>query len=339
MITAYTLSMAATGKQRVLSGIRTSGELHLGNYLGALQQFVELQDEYDGYFFLADLHGLTTVQDPEALKQSIRSTANVYLACGLDPDKATFFRQSDIAAHSEMAWLLTTLSTMGEFSRMTQYKDKTQGVGNESIGVGLFTYPALMAGDILLYQPDLVPVGDDQKQHVEITRDLAGRFNHRFGDTLKLPEPLISAEGARIKGLDDPAKKMSKSATSALNYIAFSDDADTIRDKVKRAVTDSGSEIKAGDDKPALTNLLNIHSLLTGTPVADLEDDFAGKGYGDYKAVLAEVIVESLAPIQAKLAEYEADPAEVDKILAAGADKARPVAEATLATAKSAMGL
>ena len=335
MITAYTLNMA----KRVLSGIRTSGELHLGNYLGALQQFVELQDEYDGYFFLADLHGLTTVQDPAALKRSIRSTANVYLACGLDPQRATFFRQSDIPAHSEMAWLLTTLSTMGEFSRMTQYKDKTQGSEQESIGVGLFTYPALMAGDILLYEPDLVPVGDDQKQHVEITRDLAGRFNHRFGVTLKIPEPLIRSDGARIKGLDDPAKKMSKSASSALNYIAFSDDADTIRDKVKRAVTDSGSEVKAGEDKPALTNLLNIHSLLTGTSVSDLESEFSDKGYGDYKVALAEVIVESLAPIQAKLSEYEADPGEVDKILAAGADKARPVAEVTLAKAKSAMGL
>lgn len=339
MITAYTLDMADSGKQRVLSGIRTSGELHLGNYLGALQQFVELQDEYEGYFFLADLHGLTTVQDPKALQQSIRSTANVYLACGLDPERAVFFRQSEIAAHSEMAWLLMTVSTMGEFSRMTQYKDKTQGQGNDSVGVGLFTYPALMAGDILLYEPDLVPIGDDQKQHVEITRDLAQRFNHRFGETLKMPEPLIRAEGARIKGLDDPTKKMSKSATSALNYIAFSDDADTIRDKVKRAVTDSGDAVTAGEDKPALTNLLNIHSLLSGKPVADLEQEFTGHGYGDYKKALAEVVVESLAPIQTKLKEYEADPAEVDKILAAGAGKARPVAEATLAKAKSAMGL
>lgn len=326
-------------KLRVVSGIRTSGELHLGNYLGALQQFIALQDQHDCYFFLADLHGLTTAQDAGKLRKDIRHAAAVYLACGLDPEKVSFFRQSDISAHAELGWILTTQATMGEFSRMTQFKEKAADRSGDSVGVGLFTYPALMAADILLYRPDVVPVGDDQKQHVEITRDLAIRFNHRFGETLKVPEPLIKKEGARIKGLDDAGKKMSKSAASAANYIALLDSPDVIRKKILRAVTDSGSEVKSGPKKPALSNLLNIYSLLTGTSVPQLEDNYRGKGYGDFKNDLADVVVTYLEPIGRRLRELERHPAETDRILKKGAEKAAPVAEQTLAAAQSAVGL
>lgn len=324
--------------KRVVSGIRTSGELHLGNYLGALQQFIAMQDDYQCYFFLADLHGLTTIHDKKKLSGYIRHTAEVYLACGLDPEKVTFFRQSDVPAHAELGWLLTTQATMGEFSRMTQFKDKTSGTPGESIGVGLFTYPALMAADILLYRPDLVPVGDDQKQHVEITRDLAQRFNSRFGETLQVPEPLIRTEGARIKALDDPTKKMSKSSSEA-SYIALTDPPDTVRKKITRAVTDSGSAVAAGSDQPALTNLLNIYSLLSGQPVKAIEQEYAGKGYGDFKQGLAERVVEALSPIQNRLKDFQGDPAEVDRILATGAERAREEADHTLQLAKAAVGL
>ncbi len=329
----------ATAKQRLVSGIRTSGELHLGNYLGALKRFVAQQDDHDCYFFLADLHGLTTLQDPAKLRQSIRAAANVYLACGLDPAKVTFFRQSDVPAHTELGWLLTSITSMGELSRMTQFKDKTAGQQSGAVGAGLFVYPPLMAADILLYQPQAVPVGDDQKQHVELTRDLAIRFNHRFGNTFTVPDVTISKHGARIKGLDDPSVKMSKSAASAANYIAFADPPELIRKKVSKAVTDSGSEITAAADKPALTNLLNIYSLLSGRAIKDLENDYAGKSYSAFKSDLADVVVESLAPIQQRLAELEQDPGYVDKVLADGAAKARPVAERTLKAAKKAIGL
>lgn len=328
-----------TSRRRVVSGIRTSGELHLGNYLGALRRFIDMQDEHECYFFLADLHGLTTTKNADELRGYVRHTAEIYIACGLDPDKVTFFRQSDISAHAEMAWLLTTQATMGEFSRMTQYKDKSQGQAGDSIGVGLFTYPALMAADILLYTPELVPVGEDQKQHVEITRDLGERFNHRFGDILRIPQPMIEKESARIKSLDDPTKKMSKSAASSASYIALADGPDAIRRKVMRAVTDSGSVVKAGPTNPGLTNLLNIYSVLSDRPVAELEQEYAGKGYGDLKKDLAEVIVEVLAPIRRRLQELADDPGYIVGVLEQGAAKARPVAEQTLEDAKRGVGL
>lgn len=325
--------------KRVLSGIQPSGVVHLGNYLGALKAHVELPDSYDCYFFLADLHAITVPQEPAALRQQILGTAAAYLACGLDPKRAVLFRQSDIAAHAELGWLLTTLSTMGELSRMTQFKDKSGKSAQDSIGVGLFTYPSLMAADILLYRADLVPVGEDQKQHVELTRDLAERFNHRFGDVLKVPEPMIGEEGARIMGLDDPTKKMSKSAASEYNYLTLTDPPDVIKKKIAKAVTDSGDDIKHGADKPAVTNLLTIFSLVSGRTVAELENEFAGAGYAKFKVALADAIVEHLKPIQARYAELTADPGQVDQVLADGADKARPVAEQTLAAAKAAMGL
>jgi tryptophanyl-tRNA synthetase len=326
-------------RKRVLSGIQATGSLHLGNYIGALRQFIELQDEYDCHFFIADLHAITLPQDPKALRQQIRTTVNLYLACGLDPDKVTLFRQSDIAAHAELGWLLNTIATMGELKRMTQFKDKAGGKAEASVGVGLFDYPVLMAADILLYQPELVPVGEDQKQHIELARDLAERFNHRFGKTFRVPKPMIPKLGARVMGLDDASKKMSKSAPSESNRIGLTDPEDVIRKKISRAVTDSGSEIKAGPGKPALTNLLTIMSALTGKSVAGLEKEFAGIGYGEFKTTLADTVVAALKPIQQTFAELEQRPDFVDEVLSRGAEKARPSAERTLDAAKAAMGL
>ena len=326
-------------KKRAVSGIQPSGTPHLGNYLGALKRFVDLQDDYECYFFLADLHTVTVPQDPDTLRRQILDTTALYLACGLDPKKVTLFRQSDISAHAELGWLLTTLTTMGELSRMTQFKDKSGKGELQGIGAGLLTYPSLMAADILLYEADVVPVGSDQKQHVELTRDLAGRFNHRFGGTLKEPEPLIPEVGARIMGLDDPSKKMSKSAPSEYNYISLTDDAETVTKKISKAVTDSGSDVTAGSDKPALTNLLTIYGLLGGKEVAEVESEYAGRGYGDFKSGLAKLINRTLQPIQERFAALTADQSTVEAVLADGADTARPVAEATLAKAKAAMGL
>ncbi len=326
-------------QKRALSGIQPTGFLHLGNYLGAIKQFVELQRSNEVYCMVVDLHGLTVPQDPQEYQRQVRHIANIYLAAGLDPQRTAIYRQSAIPAHSELAWLLTTITTMGELNRMTQFKEKTGSAKAESIGVGLFTYPVLMAADILLYQPNQVPVGDDQKQHVELTRDLAERFNRRFGQTFTVPQPLVQQAGARVMGLDDPTKKMSKSAASAANYIALTDDADTVRSKISRAVTDSGKEIKSGTNKPALTNLLTIYSLLEAVPVKKLETRYRGKSYRDFKADLTEVIIAVLKPIQKTLEELEANPDYVDSVLDDGADRVRPVAEKTLAAAQAAMGL
>ena len=328
-----------TNRKRVLSGVQASGNLHLGNYIGALRQFIDLQRDYDCYIFIADLHAITVPQDPQELRKQIRSVVNLHLACGLDPDKVTLFRQSDVSAHSELGWLLNTIATMGELKRMTQFKDKAGGRAEASVGVGLFDYPVLMAADILLYGADLVPTGEDQKQHIELARDLAQRFNHRFDRTFRMPKPMIPKLGARIMGLDDPSVKMSKSAASAGNRIELIDPEEVIRRKISRAVTDSGSEIKAGPKKPAVTNLLTIMSALTDRTVAELEKDFAGKGYKEFKEALADTVVAALKPIQQTLAELEKNPKYVDAVLARGAEKARPVAERTLAAAKDAMGL
>lgn len=336
---ADTLKHMASDKPRVLSGIQTSGLLHLGNYLGALKQFAELQHDYDCYFFLADLHALTVPQDPKKFREQIRHAANVHFACGIDPKRSVFFRQSDISAHAELGWLLNTIATMGELKRMTQFKDKTSRAKEDSIGVGLFDYPVLQAADILLYQTDLVPVGEDQKQHIELTRDLAERFNHRFGQVFTVPKPLIPKVGARIMGLDDPKQKMSKSASSELNYIALTDSSDEVARKLNKAVTDSGNQIKGGSDKPALTNLLTIYSLLTDEPIGKLESRFSGKTYREFKAELTDAVVACLKPIQKTLAELEGNPDYTDSVLTEGADRARPVAEKTLSKAKQALGL
>lgn len=321
----------------VFSGIQPSGRLTIGNYLGAIRQFVELQDRATCYFCVVDLHALTVPQDPDELRQNSRDLAAVYLAFGIDPVKSTVFIQSHVPAHAELAWLMQCLVHMGELGRMTQYKDKSEG--RESVLASLFTYPALMAADILLYRTTHVPVGDDQKQHVELTRDLALRFNNRFGDTFVLPEPLIGATGARIRSLDDPAKKMSKSNPNPGSYIALLDEPDVIRKKIARAVTDSEASIRFDvANKAAVSNLLSIYSLCSGEPIPNLEARYAGLGYGQFKKDLAEAVVAVLEPFQARYRELvETD--EIDRALALGAEKARAEAAKTLAVVKERFGI
>ena len=326
--------------KKVFSGIQPSGIIHLGNYLGAIKQWVALQDEVDqAIFCIVDLHAITVPQDPKELRENILSVAALYLACGIDPTKSIIFVQSDRPEHSELGWILNNVTKMGELSRMTQFKDKSQKEGSESSSVGLFDYPVLMAADILLYGTTHVPVGEDQKQHVELARDIAIRFNGRFGETFVVPEPMIQSESARIMGLDNPTKKMSKSAESVLNYIAMTDDAETIRQKVRKAVTDSGDEIKSSHDKPALTNLLNIYSAVTDKTIAELEAEYVGKKYGDLKNDLAEVIVAFLVPIQNRYKLLRQDEADLIRLLGEGASKAETQAAKMLASVKSKMGL
>ncbi len=313
-------------KKRIFSGAQPTGELHIGNYLGALKNWVALQDEYESFYCIVNLHAITLPQNPKVLRQKTLDLARIYLAAGVDPEKATIFIQSDVPEHAELTWVLSCLTRMGELERMTQFKDK--GKGNERAGVGLFTYPVLMAADILLYQTDLVPIGQDQKQHLELTRDLAERFNRDFGETFKVPEPFIPPVGAKIMSLQDPAKKMSKSDENLNGSIFLLDDADTITKKVKRAVTDSGTEISFDETRPAIKNLLTIYQLLNGKTADECVAHFAGSGYGDFKGQLAETVVEFLRPFQERIKEY--DDASLDAILKSGAEKARSIASETL---------
>lgn len=323
-------------KKRIFSGAQPTGELHIGNYLGALRNWSILQDEYESFFCIVNLHAITLPQDPEKLRQKTLDLARIYLAAGIDPSKATIFVQSDVAEHTELAWVLSCIARMGELERMTQFKDKSKG-NRERAGVGLFTYPLLMASDILLYQTDLVPVGEDQKQHLELTRDLAERFNRNFGETFKMPEPFIPKAGARIKSLQDPSRKMSKSDEDALGAIFLLDDEETIRKKIRRAVTDSGSEITFDDDRPAITNLLTIYHLLSGKSREECVTYFAGKGYGEFKTELADQVIEFLRPFQDRARGYSE--AELDKILKSGAEKARAIAAETLSAVYHKMGI
>ncbi len=325
-------------RQRVLSGMQPSGNVHLGNYLGAIRNWVAQQEIYDNVFCIVDLHALSLPTTRETLRANIRNLANVLLASGLDPERSVIFVQSDVPEHAELCWLLNSVTQFGELRRMTQFKDKA-GSQVEGVSAALFVYPVLQAADILMYDADLVPVGDDQKQHIELTRDIAERFNARYGETFVLPTPDIKPAGARIMALDDPTKKMSKSATSPNTYVALRDDPDTIRRKIRRAVTDSGSEVTAGPDKPALTNLLTIYSLLSGETIAALEARYAGKGYGVFKADLGEVVVDAIGPIQRRLAELEADPDAASRALAAGAERARERARRKMALVRERMGL
>ncbi|HEV7214164.1 MAG TPA: tryptophan--tRNA ligase, partial [Chloroflexota bacterium] len=281
-------------RRRVFSGIQPSGELTLGNYLGALRRWVAMQDEYENIFCIVDLHAITDPQDPQELRRRTRDLVALYLAAGLDTAKSVIFVQSHVAAHSELAWLLNCFTPMGWLERMTQYKDKTAKRSGERISVGLFDYPALMAADILLYQAHLVPVGDDQRQHVELTRDLAMRFNYRFGDTFVLPEPLIGEAGARIMSLTDPTQKMSKSDVDPNGTIALLDPPDLVRRKIMRAKTDSGSDAAFDPARPGITNLLEIYKTLTGEPQQQVEDHFAGRGYGEVKREVADLVVAAL---------------------------------------------
>jgi tryptophanyl-tRNA synthetase len=321
---------------RALSGIQPSGELHLGNYLGAIRNWIQLQETVEAFYCIVDLHAITVRQDPQKLRRNIRVLARFYVACGLDPQKSTLFIQSHVPAHTTLGWMLNTITKIPELERMTQFKDKSSQ-HRENINAGLLTYPSLMAADILLYHPQLIPVGEDQQQHIELTRTLAERFNKRYGEVFTLPQGYIPKPGARIMGLDDPTRKMSSSASTPFNYISLLDDAKTVEKKIKRAVTDSGTEIRAGKDKPAITNLLLITSLLTATPVSDLEQRYVGKGYGAFKKDLTQTIIQFLEPIQKRY--HALSDHEIDAILQKGAEHANVIAEKTLHDAMTAMGL
>ena len=322
--------------KRMLSGIKPSGELNIGGYSGSLSQFVALQHDYECYFFVPDLHAVTVHQDPKELHQRSRDIAALYIAAGVDPNKATIFLQSQVAAHAELGWLLETQAHFGELSRMTQFKDKSEG--KDVVSSALFTYPVLMAADILLYQATHVPVGDDQKQHLELTRDLAERFNKKFGKTFTLPEPIIQDTGARIMGLDDPSKKMSKSNPNQNSYIMLLEEPAAIRKKFSRAVTDSEGSIRYDwENKPAVSNLIEIYSVFSGDSIEAVEKRYEGQGYGAFKKDLAEVVITKLEPIQKTYHEI-VNSAELDRILIEGARRAAETASETLLKAKQAMG-
>jgi tryptophanyl-tRNA synthetase len=321
----------------IFSGIQPSGVITLGNYIGAMRQFVELQDEYNCYFCIVDQHAITVPQDRLELRKNIRSLAALYLAVGIDPNKSTLFIQSEVPAHAQAGWILQCISYIGELERMTQFKDKS--AGKEAVSAGLLTYPPLMAADILLYNTDIVPVGEDQKQHIELTRDLAERFNKRYGEIFTIPEARIPKVGARIMSLADPTKKMSKSDPNKKAFITLLDDAKTIEKKIKSAVTDSDGIIKHDkENKPGITNLLNIYSILANKTIEELEAEYEGKGYGEFKADLAQVVIDALTPIQEKY--YHLMESELlDKVLDEGAEKANKVASKMLKKMENAMGL
>ena len=328
-------------KKRVLSGIQpTHDSFHLGNYLGALKQWVEMQENHDAFYCVVDLHALTVETDPKLLKKRTLLSAAQLIAIGLDPTKCTLFIQSHVPAHNQLAWIFECITGFGEASRMTQFKDKSQKSGADRINVGLFTYPILQAADILLYQPDFVPVGEDQRQHVELTRDIAQRFNSKYKEIFNIPKPEIIKSLAKINDLQDPTAKMSKSASSMAGVIELLDSPEVTLKKFKSSVTDDGKEVKFDEKaKPGISNLLTIHSALSGKSVSDLENKFSGKGYGDFKTAVAEVVIAKLEPIGKRTKELMDDPAELSRVLSNGAQKANEVASATLKAAYSAIGL
>lgn len=329
--------MNTANKKIVFSGVQPSGNLHLGNYLGAIMQWAEMQDKYSCIFCVVDYHAITVKQNPAVLREKIIETAKMYLAAGINPEKSIIFQQSDVSAHAELAWILNCSARIADLNKMTQFKEKA-GKNQETVSVGLYDYPVLMAADILLYNTDAVPVGEDQIQHVELCRALAQRFNRQFGETFKIPELIIKEEAARIMGLDDPAKKMSKSAASPANYIALGDKPEEAAKKITRAVTDSGKEIIYDkENKPAISNLLTIYSLLSDESIKDLERRYKGRGYGEFKEDLAEAVKEFLMDFQERL--YKIKDSEVKNILREGAEKVRPIAEETLMTVKKGIGV
>lgn len=324
-------------KKIIFSGIQPSGDLTLGNYIGALKQFGQFQDEFDCYYCIVDEHAITVPQDRLKLRNQIRSLAALYLAVGLDPEKSTLFVQSEVPAHAQAAWILQCNVYIGELERMTQFKDKS--AGKAGVSAGLLTYPPLMAADILLYQTNLVPVGEDQKQHIELTRDLAIRFNNKHNEVFTVPEMYVPKQGARVMSLQEPTKKMSKSDENTKGSIYLLDPPSTITKKIKSAVTDSSGIIAYDkENKPGISNLLAIYSALTGKAIKELEAEYSDKGYGDFKSDLAEVVVAELAPIQERY-EYFLGSEELDRILDEGAEKARTKAGKTLRKMENAMGL
>ena len=312
-------------KKRMLSGIKPSGDLTLGSYLGAVKNWAERADQYDCFYFMADLHAITVRQNPADLRRRTLEQLAQYIACGLDPEKNTLFVQSHVHQHAELGWVLDCYSMFGELSRMTQFKDKS-AKNADNINAGLFTYPSLMAADILLYQSDLVPVGQDQKQHVELCRDIATRFNNSFPDTFTIPEPFIPKMGARIMSLQDPHKKMSKSDDNPNAWVAILDDKDTVIRKFKRAVTDSEACVRMSEDKPGISNLITIYSTVTGKTVAEVEKEFEGKGYGDFKMAVGEAVADTLAPVKQRYDEIIKDKKALEALYREGAQKAEKVA-------------
>jgi len=324
-------------KKIIFSGIQPSGDLTLGNYIGAIKNWVKLQEEYNCYYCVVDLHAITVRQNPTDLRKRTLDVLALYLACGIDPEKNVLFIQSHVPAHSELAWLLNCNIYMGELSRMTQFKDKSSRQG-ESINVGLFAYPSLMAADILLYQTDLVPVGDDQKQHLELSRDVAQRFNHAYSDTFVVPEPYISKEGARIMGLQDPSAKMSKSGENANDYILLLDDLKMVEKKIKRSVTDSLGIIAYNNEQLGIKNLLNIYKELSGKDIETIVAEYEGKGYGIFKSDLADLVVSTLKPLQEEFNRIRKDKAYLESIYIKGAETAERQAQRTLRKVKKKIG-
>jgi len=323
---------------RVFSGIQPTGEMHLGNYLGAVRQWVEAQDDNDAIYCVVDLHAITMPYDAASLADRTRRTATILLAAGLDPSRCTLFVQSHVLAHTELTWILNCVATFGELRRMTQFKEKSEG--QESVSVGVFDYPVLQAADILAYDTDRVPVGDDQRQHIELARDLAIRFNHRYGETLVVPEHAVPPVGARVMDLQEPTAKMSKSSDSSTGFIALLDDPKVITKRIKSAVTDSETEVRYDPvAKPGVSNLLQILAATTGNPIPDLEREYASGGYGRLKGAVADAVVEFLRPLQDRYQALADDPAEVDAQLAVGADKAEAIATKVVERVRRATGL
>jgi tryptophanyl-tRNA synthetase len=330
------------GKRRILSGIQPTGALHLGNYLGAIRNWVQLQEEYDSFLFMADLHAITVPHDPARLAQDTQNVAATYIACGIDPDQATIFVQSHLSAHSELAWLFNCITPLNWLERMIQFKEKAVKQG-ENVSIGLFDYPVLQAADILLYEPDLVPVGEDQKQHIELTRDIANRLNFLYGSeenpVLKVPEPMIQAAGARVMSLTDGTKKMSKSDPSEMSRIDLLDPPEVIQKKIKRCKTDPVRGLAFGDpDRPECNNLLTLYMVLSGQTQAAVAAECADMGWGQFKPLLAETMVEALRPIQTKFAELTDDRGYLESVLRKGRDKAAAIANPTLTKVKTALG-
>ncbi|HEU4515595.1 MAG TPA: tryptophan--tRNA ligase [Nocardioidaceae bacterium] len=323
----------STARPRVLSGIQpTADSFHFGNYLGAVRNWVALQEDFEPFFFIADMHAITVEQDPKVLRDRTLRAAAQLIAAGVDPERSAIFVQSQVPAHAQLGWVLQCLTGFGEARRMTQFKDKSAKGGEGAASVGLFTYPILQAADILLYRPQYVPVGEDQRQHLELTRDLAQRFNHRYKKTFRLPEPFIVKETAKILDLQDPHIKMSKSASSPSGILEMLDDPRRSAKKVRSAVTDSGTEVRFDEEKkPGISNLLTICSTLTGRPIEDIENEYAGRGYGDFKKDLGEVVVEFVTPFRDRTLQLLEDRSELDAVLARGTERAREVADRTLA--------
>ena len=321
---------------RVFSGIQPTGTKHLGNYSGGFRQYVATQEQGDAFFCIVDLHSITVDYDPEDLRARTLDLAAMLFATGLDPERSVVFAQSHVTAHAESAWLLSSVASYGQLQRMTQFKEK--GERQEFVSAGLFTYPVLMAGDILLYQTDIVPIGDDQRQHLELARDVAERFNARFGETFTVPEGVYPDSGARIMDLQEPTKKMSTTGGTPQGTLLMLDEPDTIRRKVKRAVADSGREVRHDADKPGISNLIELMTVATGASIPEVESRFDGEGYGVFKEAVAEALVELLAPIQARYHELRADPAELQRLLRVGADKAREASAPTLAAMYERLG-